>query len=242
MRVIGIFTAASTTLLVWLLPAFAGDTAAVNVLGFSPDGGVFAFEEYGAQDGSGFPYANRFYIDTATDEFLTGTPVRVTLDDETATVEAARADAKARGEKLFKDTVLDMNRGDLIAFNAVTEYSADPFRLAANPRPIFAPVDPVFEVRLEEFNMQLPEQCKGFDEIMGFRLIRVASTPNDQTVLLHEDSSLPKSRGCPNGYRLGGIQTFYPRSGDPVFAILVAIRSYGFEGPDYRWIAVAGKF
>jgi predicted secreted protein len=40
---------------------------------------------------------------------------------------------------------------------------------------------------------------------------------------------------------IGIFQTFYPRSGDPVYAILIAIRSYGFEGPDFRWIAVTGK-
>jgi len=57
-------------------PALAGDTAEINVLGFSADGSIFAFEEYGVQDGSGFPYANRFYIDTASDKFLPGTPVR----------------------------------------------------------------------------------------------------------------------------------------------------------------------
>jgi predicted secreted protein len=241
MRVIEIITAALTSLLVLLLPAHAGDTATINVLGFSEDGSVFAFEEYGVRDGSGFPYANRYYIETATDEFVAGTPVRVTLQDEATSVAAARAEAKSRGEKLFKDAVLDMNRGHLVAFNAVTEHSADPFRLAANPRPVFPPVDPVFEVRLEELDLQSPEQCKGFDQVVGFRLVRIASAPGDRTVLLHEDTSLPKSRGCPNGYRLGGIQTFYPQSGHPVYAILVAIRSYGFEGPDFRWIAVTGK-
>ena len=46
--------------------ARAGDVAELEILGFSDDGGVFAFEEYGVQDGSGFPYANRYYIDTAT--------------------------------------------------------------------------------------------------------------------------------------------------------------------------------
>jgi hypothetical protein len=44
----------------WPLVAQAGDAAKLDILGFSKDGGVFAFEEYGVQDGSGFPYANRF--------------------------------------------------------------------------------------------------------------------------------------------------------------------------------------
>ncbi|MGE6786024.1 DUF2259 domain-containing protein, partial [Ensifer adhaerens] len=36
-------------------PALAGDYAALQPIGFSADGNVFAFEEYGVQDGSGFP-------------------------------------------------------------------------------------------------------------------------------------------------------------------------------------------
>ncbi|MBN9059609.1 MAG: DUF2259 domain-containing protein, partial [Rhizobiales bacterium] len=45
--------------------AMAGDFAERSILGFSPDGGRFAFEEFGIQDGSGFPYSNIFVLDTA---------------------------------------------------------------------------------------------------------------------------------------------------------------------------------
>ena len=68
------------------IAARAGDVAELEILGFTKDGGVFAFEEYGVADGSGFPYANRYYIDTATDTFLSGTPIRVRLDNEATPV------------------------------------------------------------------------------------------------------------------------------------------------------------
>jgi predicted secreted protein len=42
--------------------AHAGDYAYRDILGFSSDGKSFAFEEYGVQDGSGFPYANIFVV------------------------------------------------------------------------------------------------------------------------------------------------------------------------------------
>ncbi len=78
-------------------PARAGDTAELSILGFAADGSVFAFEEYGVQDGSGFPYANRFYIETATDSFVAGTPIRVRIDDESASVDYARSEARTIG-------------------------------------------------------------------------------------------------------------------------------------------------
>ena len=56
LAVIGVFG-------VWHV-AEAGDYADRTILGFSPDGSTFAFEEFGVQDGSGFAYANIYMIDT----------------------------------------------------------------------------------------------------------------------------------------------------------------------------------
>lgn len=223
------------------MPARAGDTALIEILGFSPDGRVFAFEEYGIEDGSGFPYSHRFYIDTSNDKFLANTPIRVTIEDEGATIEDARKRAKIRGEKVVADAVLGRNRGFTAGFNAVTELSADPFRLAVNPRPVVPPVDDPVEFRLEEVAMAPIERCDGLGDIVGIRLIRVGAAPGEQTELRHQDQKIPLSRGCPVGYRIGGLQTFFPDNGRPVYALLIAIRRYGFEGPDYRWIAATGR-
>ncbi len=241
MRIAAFLALAAVAVAGWLQPAAAGDTASVNVLGFSADGRVFAFEEYGVQDGSGFPYAHRFYLDTANDKFIAGTPIRVLLEDETLGVQAARAQARFRGEKIVKDATLDANRGNLAGFNAVTEASADPHRLAVNPRSVFPPIDSLLELRLEEFAIDPPQRCQGIDGIVGFRLLRIDGTPGGRTKLLHEDKTVPLSRGCPNGYRLSGIQTFFPDAGQDVYAVLIAIRRFGFEGPDFRWIAYTGR-
>lgn len=221
--------------------ARAGDAAELNMLGFTADGGVFAFEEYGIQDGSGFPYANRFYIDVATDSFLPGTPIRARLDDESASLEDARAQARAQGEAIVPEAVLAANRGFTAGFNAITELSADPHRMAVNPRPVVPPIDRPVEFRIEEIALEQPERCEHFGPVVGYRLIRLGATPGETAQLLHEDGSIPASRNCPLGYRIGAVQTFFPEGGDPVFAVVIAIRSVGFEGPDHRWIAVPGR-
>jgi predicted secreted protein len=227
----------------FLLPfaARAGDTASVNILGFSPDGALFAFEEYGVQDGSGFPYANRFYINTATDSFVTGTPIRVRLDDESQTAEDARAAARTQGQAVVPDSILAANRGFTAGWNAATELSADFSRIAVNPRPVFPPIDPPLEFRIEDIGVSAPSGCDGLGDIKGYRLTRIGTAPGETTQLVHEDSSVPSSRGCPLGYMIGGLQTFYPTSGAPVFAVMVIMRQFGFEGPDHRWLAVAGR-
>jgi predicted secreted protein len=223
-----------------LSPARAGDVANLQILGFSADGGIFAFEEYGEGDGSGFPYANRFYIDTSNDSFVSGTPIRVLIEDETVPVETARTQARAKGEAVVPSAVLAANPGFTAGYNAVTEYSADPFRMLVNPRPIFSPVDPPLEFRLEEFPVIAPEGCESMGDIVGFRLLRIDSRPGGVTTVVHEDKKIPASRGCPLGYRIGAVQTWM--DGEYVFAVLLSVISQGFEGPDYRWIAVTGKF
>jgi predicted secreted protein len=229
------------TLGVLSLDASAGDAATPRVLGFSADGTMFAFEEYGIQDGSGFPYANRFYIDTANDSFVAGTPIRIRIDDEAAGVDAARAQAREKGDEIVAEAVLSAHPGDTAGWNAITELSSDPFRMVVNPRPIFPPVDSPVEFRLEEIPFAPPSGCENLGDTMGFRLVRINPEPGGETVLVHVDASIPASRHCPTGYRIGGVQTFYPLSGAPVFAVLIAVQSIGFEGPDFRWIAVTGR-
>lgn len=240
MRLLFLFALSLLAQLAMSIAVRAGDVAELEILGFNKDGSVFAFEEYGVQDGSGFPYANRYYIDTNDDSFLKGTPIRVRLDDENATLDAARLEARQKGEAAVRQAELNANKGITAGFNPVTELSADPHRMAVNPRPIFSPVDKPLEFRLDEIGMNNTAGCESQGEINGFRLLRIEALDGGTTRVLHEDKSIPKSRGCPNGYSIGAVQTFSMDSLS-VYAVLIAVRQYGFEGPDFRWIAVTGK-
>lgn len=242
MHTVGPASLALLASLVSMPPAAAGDAAQLEILGFSADGGVFAFEEYGIQDGSGFPYANRFYIRTADDSFVPGTPVRVRMEDEAATVEAARGQARERGEAVVAAAELEENRGFTAAMNPVTELSADPSRLMVNPRPVFPPIDQPLEFRLEEIPFGEVAHCEGLGEMRGFRLLRIDAAAGGVTELLHEDGAVPESRGCPTGYALGGVQTLSIGQALTAYAVLIAVRRVGFEGPDHRWIAVAKRW
>jgi len=220
--------------------ASAGNISDLEILGFNADASIFAFEEHGIQDGSGFPYANRFYIDVATDGFVRGTPIRVRIDDENATLDDARARARTSGQAIVADAELAQNRGYTAGVNAITELSADPYRMAVNPRPVIPPIDEAVEFRLEEYELDVTG-CEDLGPTKGYRLLRIDLAAGSAVSLLHEDSRIPSSRGCPLGYRIGAVQTVHPDTGLPSFAVLIAVRSFGFEGPSFHWIAVAGR-
>ena len=219
--------------------AQAGDFAKREIHGFSVDGGLFAFEEYGVQDGSGFPYSNIYVVDTATDQWRAGSPYRIRLDDETKTVFDAREEARILAGTVMKSFE---NRGNVVATNRATELGIDDKRMIANPRLVVPPIDDAIEFRLEEIPFAGTETCEDFGATKGFRLLKIGTRDGDETIMLHEDTSVPESRNCPLGYALADLVTYYPEGKSPVFAVLIRMQTVGFEGPDGRYLAVTGRF
>jgi len=226
---------------IFILTAFsthAGDFAKRHIHGFSSDGTLFAFEEYGVQDGSGFPYSNIYVIDTNTDQWTANSPYRVRLDDETKTIFDAREEARilaGPAMKSFED------RGNLVATNQPTERGIDKKRMAAVPRFFSPPLDISIEFRLERIEYPPSDICEPFGHTAGFILTQIATDDGQTTRQIHGDNSVPPSRNCVLDYDLADIVTYYPAHGAPVVAILIFMKSVGFEGPDGRYLAVTTK-
>jgi len=222
-----------------LQPGFAGDFAKREIHGFSIDGSLFAFEEFGVQDGSGFPYSNIYVIDTQTDKWTANSPYRVRLDDETKSVFDAREQSRMLAGTIMKSFE---NRGNIVATNQATELDIDSKRMVANPRFVVPPIDARIEFRLEEKQFPASTTCEVFGPSVGFRLLNIGTADGDKTVMIHDDTSIPESRGCPLRYDLADLVTYFPEGKSPVFAVLVRMQKIGFEGPDARYLAVTGRF
>jgi predicted secreted protein len=220
--------------------ALAGDFSTFQSIGFSPDGKVYAFEEFGVQDGSGFPYSTIYFIDTEKDAYLPGTPVRVRIDDEQAGLSKARADAMAKAAPLIgKNRLLD-NPGVLAAFNPMGQLGVDRSRIEYYPFAIEPMPGGSYALALDEIALPLPEKCRDVTPHGGkgfrLRLVQDDGKPVDRTV--YEDRQVPDSRNCPLTYQLSGALTFPVQNGKRVHVALVLVRSVGFEGDNGRWIAV----
>src|SRR6478735_4988607 len=82
--------------------AHAGDAAARKIIGFSPDGAHFAFEQYTQLYDATEIVAEIQVIDTRTDDFAKGTPFSLrTKDDDESEVDAVRAELMARAKPLL---------------------------------------------------------------------------------------------------------------------------------------------
>lgn len=219
--------------------SMAGDYAERALLGFSPDGRYFAFEEYGVADGSGFPYSNIFLIDTATDDWVPGTPIRVLIEGESPPLSETRSESADRFRPYLTKYQIGA-QGLTVASNPLTETSANRHFVSFLPRLLVPPVlDRDYELSMQEYALPAPE-CPDVEQ--GYRGFQLALTdPDGQQRLLARDQRIPGSRNCPLAYAISEVVTYHPPAGAPVFAIMISVLSFGFEGPDRRFIAITGR-
>jgi predicted secreted protein len=226
------FAAATTS-------GFCGDYADREILGFSPDGSRFAFEEYGVEDGSGFPYSNTYVIDTASDSWVDGSPVRLRDDDESRPLSSLRFEAREKASDVLEQENI-REPGAIVASNPATETSADPYRVSFLPR-LIVPPSPGASLVLQISEAAMPaEGCPPESgPYKGFNLVLSGS---QGSASIHTDGQIPKSRKCPTGYAISDVVTLYPDGGAPVMAVIVSVYSLGFEGPNRRFLAVTTRF
>jgi predicted secreted protein len=215
--------------------ASAGDYADRTIIGFSPDGAYFAFEEYGVQDGSGFPYSNIYVIDTRIDSWVEGTPIRVRIDDETAELTSVRSSAYDQAGAILRQYDIGEIPGiRVLVSNPITELGDHrnvEFLIRA-----FTPLQTTgWQLALTEH--PLPTECPDLGlTIVGFDLDLTA--PDGAVRQLNHDTRVPESRNCPVGYGVSDIIAYDGTNGT-VVVILLNMFTIGFEGPDRRFLAIA---
>jgi predicted secreted protein len=243
MKVRKTVAAAILATLLGVAPAAAADSAEALPIGFSPDGRIFAFEQFGIQDGSGFPYSEIFVIDLETDAWLPDTPIRKRLDDEAADLEDVRALAMEEAR-----TVLDRHGirrlFQVLAANPPTEVVADR-RVVTFDRHYWSrfaepgPSENRYQLTLSEFSLEPSSGCplEPDNTFAGFRL-EIFQTQSGRSLELHRDENLPASRGCPVSYDIAAVIAPGGLGDMPYLVALIGVYRYGFEGVDRRLIAV----
>jgi predicted secreted protein len=217
-------------------PAVAGDRTLIDVIGYSEDGRFFAFEEFGIQDGSGFPFSTIYVVDLPADSWVTGSPYRVRLDAE----DAELSDARDQVYELAEPTLDELDIYEA-AFPLFVNADGDP-RSNVGHEAVFGDpgygLDDVMTERrltLETFTLPSTQDCDGLmgEEALGFALSL------DGNEIYRDQGTLPESRGCTMGYKIYAIlkPAEWTMAAGGTLAVIGSY-PFGFEGPDRRFLVV----
>lgn len=222
---------------------FAGDFASVKFIGFSNDGRYFAFEEYGMQDASGFPYSTIYFVDTVKNA-MAAPPVQILIKSETSSERAARSRSAAGAAKtLAKLKIVSGNTGNLVVSHPMTDQTFDDgsddkktnlVKFAEQVQSMHREGD--FELLLKPIPIKTKE-CEPYEmDTFIFEMSLKDNVENVFNKTLQKDTTLPKSRGCAQSYRIQDVYLY-----KEFIAVLINVFTPGFEGPDMRFMAVSGK-
>jgi len=219
------------------LPARAADSAILNIIGYSDSFRYFAFEQYGVQDGSGFPYSDIFLVDLARDSFVGGSPFRARIDQDGARLNTARSTALLRaGDALGEYGIGSPARVLAFVGDGALDTDGQSLRFGM-PGFDLNPPEGEYELALELFSAPTTLDCVEWfgEEPKGFAL---TLSHDGVTREIHRDTRLPGSRNCAVTYRIHAVALpLWSRDMNDAVAIL-AVHSWGFEGADRRFIAV----
>lgn len=228
-------------LFLFIFNSFAGDYANLNFIGFSKDGRFLAFEQYGTQDGSGYPYAEIFFINTEKNSYAAA-PVSVRIDRDGATENSVRNKANlAAAKKLRELKIVKGNTGSLVlshlttdlTFNENLKNKAETVRFAELVFSSYQKGD--YELSLKSVPAKMKD-CDIFEqEIFKFELTLKDNESNEMKIL-QKDADLPKSRGCALSYSIQNVYIYAD-----ALAVFLNVLTPGFEGADMRYMVVSGK-
>jgi len=235
------------------VPAQAGDAAARRFIGFSPDGKVFAFEQYTTLYEDEAAFSEYFIIDTEKDRFVPGAPLRVLIRGEDGLDETrARADAERKAKPLL-DKYKVGEPGSYVGgqpsmdLDDIGIYQQDPKPLA---KALDVPLPGGRKARLAVASLPLgTAMCEGYGgrstagraKVAGLKL--TMSVDGGAPVVLQQDKTLPKSRRCAAEY---GIAEAYLHTAPDGTVTLAALIEYAdnhdyHAGPNRRFMAVTKR-
>lgn len=239
-----------------LLPAniFAGDYATLNFIGFSKDGKYLAFEEYGTQDGSGFPYSNIYFVDVVKNIYA-APPVRKRFDESSMKVfdeskipgeDAMRLAAKkASAANLRKFRIIEGNTGKLLVARFLTDLNAEKIVPGDENKDQLVKFtdyrdssyfENEYELLLKTSEVKI-KQCDIFEyPVLKFDLT-LKNVRTETEKILQKDNTLPDSRNCPHYYSIQNVYVYENR-----IAVFLNLYTTGFEGPDMRYMVVTGNY
>ncbi len=222
----------TAAILLTVRPVHGADSASLRFIGFSTDGEYFAWEQYGVQDGSGFPWSTVTIQSTADGSVLH--EFSVVLEDGFK----GEGDPGAESMRLAHEALLCLSggswdRGSLLVHHPPTDMTFGGSQVTFCTT-YYSPSYYIGDYTLDLVTVEIPGT--EMEEYWGFPPLSLSVVFSDNITGLTR-TVMDTSGGSGNlqwvfGY---GIQDVWC-IGDSVFAAAIQCVSIGFEGPDLRYL------
>jgi len=254
----------SAILMFFSLPCLSYELAQFNLIGFSADGRYLAWEEYGIQDGSGFPYCRVRIVDVVTNAVIeeesavfelsvpdieTGQDIRnffdEYLDDRENEYRYWEERVKGLVRPLIADRleslgILSGNLGSLVVHHPLTDRTnfSSSIQFVSGWIGPWYKASPQFELVIDQQEIPLDSGVTSdFSFLDVFLSIRIVDLDSGQSRTLLDEVGSGERTESAFTY---GILSIYIYHDDYIAVVLYKYQN-GFEGPDVRFRVVTGE-
>jgi len=229
-------------MLVWgAIPARAGNFAQPAIIGYSTDLRYFAFEEYGIEDASGFPYSSIYIVDLKNNSLVPGAVVHVRLDKEADPSSGQLVQARAMARQKAQPWLNKLKIGwpaQMLAYNGDGVPDLEGLSLRFGTTGYNGAVIGDYRLSIEMIDIGTALECEkwAISKPQGFVLTIVDY--NFQKSEIYRDKPLPDSKDCPLYYSISGVFAPFEANDISDAIALISVYSTGWEGEDRRFIVV----
>jgi predicted secreted protein len=243
----------STLLLAATSLASAGDSAMRKVLGFSPDGTAFAFEQYAVYYDSMERFIEIQVIDTRSDSFVNGTPftARIGEDDERE-ADALRADFLKKAKPTLQRLKIGEAGKHFAGKPSIDLDEPGIYQMAENPlaktQDFTLPGGRKAKLAISETALG-KASCYGaggrgtFGSVIVQGITLTLTLDGGAPMVLQTDKRLPKNRRCVTEYGIAEAWLHEAANGTQTLAVLLeTVDAHEFHaGPNRRFMAVTKR-
>lgn len=211
--------------------------AQFGLIGFSENGRYLAYETFGHYGPEALGRATVHLMDLVEHRWVIGSPVTATTTDPSRNLASLRSEAKARAAFLIDE--LHITRPAVFAAmigDGAPENDAQRLHFRV-PRTDQEPRSVPFTLEIAAYDVQAAAPCEGLMEgpPRGFSLSLESFGQNSQ---VYADGALPRSRGCPNDYRLVAVVIPYQAEDMRHAVALVSVRNIATDGVSRDFVPV----
>jgi len=233
--------------------AHAGDSAARKVLGFSPDGTTFAFEQYASVYESPETIVEIQVIDTLTDSFVKGSPFSVrTKEDDERELDVIRAELMKKAQPTLSRLKVGAAGKHFPGKPSIELDEIGIYQMAEQPlaktQEITLPGGRKAKLAIQETALG-KASCYGaggrgtFGDVIVQGVTLTLTLDDGASTILQTDKRLPKSRRCVTEYGIAEVWLHEAADGAQTLAVLLeTVDAHDFHaGPNRRFMAVTKR-